>query len=340
MSEVGVAGTFETRAETWAWHLLGFVLPVVTFAGILVGSYWVLSGIILGLVIYPVLEIFTKDAAPDRSEVRPGGVWDAILLFHTVFTFAILGCLFWRASVDGPNWTTWVAAISTALTSGASGIITAHELGHRRKHSFLWWVARLNLLAVLYLHFTTEHNHGHHRNYATDIDPVSAPKERGLWTHIVQAIPRQVVSAWKTHSARGRVGFRNPILHGFIIEAVTILLVWVLFGKWVTLAFLAQAGVAIILLEYINYIQHYGLRRGVGEKHSKMHSWESRNILSRWTLLELPLHPAHHLKASDPIWLLEAHEGSNQLPTGYYGCLWPCLIPPIWKRMMRSRLPE
>ena len=105
---------------------------------------------------------------------------------------------------------------------------------------------------------------------------------------------------------------KNPILHGLILQIAFLALLWQ-YSVAILYAFLIQAALAIILLEYVNYMQHYGLRRDVGERHTEMHSWEHRGVWSRWTLLELPLHPAHHLKASTPMWDLQAYE-IPQLP--------------------------
>ena len=192
---------------------------------------------------------------------------------------------------------------------------------------------------VLYSHFTTEHNHGHHRNYATELDPASSPAGRGLWTQIVMTIPKQYKSAWKTHSDKGKTGLKNPILHGTILQIVFLSALLVL-STSMLYAFLIQAALAIILLEYVNYMQHYGLRREVGERHTEFHSWEHRGVWSRWTLLELPLHPAHHLKASTPMWDLQAYEDSPQLPSGYYVCFWLAIFPPLWKRVMGKRIEQ
>ena len=328
-----------TRPESWAWHLLGFILPIAIVYANIVGGSIVVIGFVLALGIYPIIDVLSKEGAPDRSPAQNKFAWNAIAVGHSVAQLAVIVTLLWRASQDGNVWTTWAAAVSTGMTSGASGIITAHELGHRKKGTPLWWLARFNLFSVMYLHFTTEHNHGHHRNYATKLDPVSAPKGKGLWIHMAQAIPRQLPSAWKVHSKRGKSFYNNPIFVGLVLQILLVAGLWIYLGQWVTLAFLLQAAVAIILLEYVNYIQHYGLTREVGERHTMMHSWESRSLWSRWTLLELTLHPAHHLKASDPLWALEVHEGSPQMPFGYYGLFWPCVIPPLWRRLMDHRIP-
>jgi len=331
--------TAAPRLESWPWHLLGFILPAVVVYGNLVGGYSVVVGVIVALGIFPIIDIFSKQAAPERVAEVNKFAWNTILAGHSIAQILVVSTLLWRALQDGGQWTTWAAAASTAMSSGASGIISAHENGHRKKGSPLWWLARLNLLSVLYLHFTTEHNHGHHRNYATSVDPVSAPKGRGLWVHLGIAIPRQFPSAWRTHSQRGRRGLRNPVFHGLLLQTALVVGIWYWLGQWVMLAFLMQAGIAIILLEYVNYIQHYGLRCEVGERQTTMHSWESLSLWSRWTLMELPLHPAHHQKSSDPIWALRSHPESPHMPVGYYGLFWPCTIPPLWRRLMDHRIP-
>ena len=126
-------------------------------------------------------------------------------------------------------------------------------------------------------------------------------------------------------------------LNSVFLFTIFVAIIW-WFSVAMLLAFAIQAMFAIILLEYVNYLQHYGLRREVGERHTEMHSWEHRSVWSRWTLLELPLHPAHHLKASSPMWDLRAYEKSPQLPCGYYACLWLAIFPPIWKRVMAKRI--
>jgi alkane 1-monooxygenase len=93
------------------------------------------------------------------------------------------------------------------------------------------------------------------------------------------------------------------------------------------------------MLEYVNYIQHYGLSRDITERIAPRHARESQTRWSRWTLLELPLHPAHHLSPSLPFWQLAPIEGAPILPTGYYGLFWPSLFPPLWKRWIDPRIP-
>jgi alkane 1-monooxygenase len=83
-----------------------------------------------------------------------------------------------------------------------------------------------------------------------------------------------------------------------LLEVAVVLCVGYVLGQWVAIAFCGQALVSIILLEYVNYIRHYGLRREPDERQTEMHAWQTERRWSRWTLLELTRHPAHHLSAS------------------------------------------
>ena len=123
-------------------------------------------------------------------------------------------------------------------------------------------------------------------------------------------------------------------------QIAVVVVAFVSLGPWAAAAFVAQAAFAVFLLEYINYIRHYGLTRAVGERQTERHSWQAEERWSRWTLLELTRHPAHHLKASEPFWRLQPYHDAPELPSGYYGCFWIAVVPPLWRRVMHPRLPE
>ena len=101
------------------------------------------------------------------------------------------------------------------------------------------------------------------------------------------------------------------------------------------------SAIAILTLEYVNYIRHWGLRRGSNDRRFLAnHAWNTEARWSRWSLIELTRHSDHHIRASVPFWKLRAYPDAPTLPSGYYACWWPCLVPPIWRRMMNGRFPE
>ena len=112
------------------------------------------------------------------------------------------------------------------------------------------------------------------------------------------------------------------------------------------MAILALAGVVgLLLLETINYIEHYGLIRqlndnGRYERVDVIHSWNSNHIIGRIVLYELTRHSDHHFKASKKYQILENKKESPQLPFGYPTSILLSLVPPLWFWIMNSRIPE
>lgn len=312
----------------WMYHLLGLLTPLVTILGIYLGGWWMGSTIYLALGLYPILDYIsgTSSEVPSFDSRRP---FDVIVHIHGFLVPVVILVLFWKILTSPIDSFFILGVISVGLSSGASGIITAHELGHRKPKSFSWWLARLDLLCVNYLHFTVEHNHTHHKHWARPIDPTSAPIGRNVYFHFLRTIPLQIKGAYKARPKDVRISF--------LVEAVLLMSLF-LISEIILLAFIGQAVIAVFLLEFVNYLQHYGLSRGMDERANASHAWESRHRWSRWTLMELPLHPSHHLKSSTPYQDLSVHDESPQLPNGYYIMFWTALIPPLFHRRMKKAL--
>ena len=222
-----------------------------------------------------------------------------------------------------------VPILSAGLATGAAGVVAAHELGHRKPKSLSWWLGRLDLFSVLYLHFTVEHNHTHHKHWAREVDPTSSPWGRSIYAHFLRTVPLQLRNAFRIRPKDTSISVALEI--GLLISLV----VW---GMDYFVAFVGQAIVAIYLLEFVNYIQHHGLLRGEDERPNASHAWESRSRWSKYTLMNLPLHASHHLRSSTPYERLKPHDESPQLPGGYYQMFWISLIPPLFHRMMKKRV--
>ncbi|GIV24363.1 MAG: hypothetical protein KatS3mg026_0055 [Bacteroidia bacterium] len=105
-------------------------------------------------------------------------------------------------------------------------------------------------------------------------------------------------------------------------------------------AFVLQGLVANFLLEYVNYIEHYGLVRRPEEPIRPWHSWESNKYFSRFFLVDLSRHSDHHLHGAKPYHTLNALERAPRLPTGYAGMIYLALVPPLWRKVMDRRLPQ
>ena len=128
-----------------------------------------------------------------------------------------------------------------------------------------------------------------------------------------------------------------------LIQAAFLVCIATLFSIQIMLFFMASATIGFLLLETVNYVEHYGLRRsvnekGITEKVKVWHSWNSNHILGRLILFELTRHSDHHYNAGRKYQVLRHHDEAPQLPTGYPGMMMLSLVPPLWFRVMNKKI--
>jgi alkane 1-monooxygenase len=135
---------------------------------------------------------------------------------------------------------------------------------------------------------------------------------------------------------------------------------WVLTGSLASLALLVVAGLtldvraaaflagqaiwAVMLLEIVNYIEHYGLRRrllsdGRPEPVAPHHSWNADFAVSNWLLFNLQLHADHHAHVDRSYETLRSVLRAPQLPAGYPTMVLVAMLPPLWFALIDRRLP-
>lgn len=131
----------------------------------------------------------------------------------------------------------------------------------------------------------------------------------------------------------------------FTIVQFAYLLTLSLFISWQHVVIVAGSGlIGILLLETINYLEHYGLRRkrlenGRYERVRPVHSWNANYQIGRIVLYELTRHSDHHFIASKKYQVLDHHEEAPELPFGYPMMILIALVPPLWFKLMDKRLP-
>jgi alkane 1-monooxygenase len=238
-----------------------------------------------------------------------------------------------------------LAGLAVGMTTGGQGITFAHELGHSKSRAdrALGW---LLMASVTYAHFMVEHYRGHHVRVATDDDPASARAGEALWRFLPRTLVDSWRSAWRLEAqrlAQHRIGWvRSPLLWATLAQAAWLVAVGALWGASALVFWLVQSVHAVVLLETINYIEHYGLRRatlasGRPEPFGMQHAWNADHLIGNCLLANLQRHADHHLHPSKPYATLEPLPGP-QLPTGYAGSIMLASIPPLWFRVMHPRL--
>lgn len=238
-------------------------------------------------------------------------------------------------------------ALSVGVINGVA-INTAHELSHKQDK-----VEQLLSLAALaptgYGHFRVEHPYGHHKRAATPEDPASSKMGETFW----EFLPRTVIGSFKSaieietrrlqRKGKGFWTLDNELLQGWAMSAGLYATLVAVFGKKVIPFIAIQAVYGFSLLEVINYVEHYGLKRedlGNGKYARTMpeHSWNSNNIVTNLFLYQLQRHSDHHAYPTRSFQALRHFENAPQLPGGYASMILPAYIPSWWFKIMDKRV--
>lgn len=335
---------------------LKYILAVLLFAGgfrsfthtgIIV---WIPLLVSFGLI--PVLELTFKPDTHNLSDAEEGTAQKQPLydwLLYAIIPLQYIGLFLFLRSMQDPTLNTWdiIGRICVmGLMCGIFGINVGHELGHREK-KYERLLAKSLLLTSLYMHFSIDHNKGHHKEVGTPADPTTARFGEPLYLFWVRSIIGAYKRAWRianTETIKKGKGFlHNEMLHYQLIQLTFCLLIGFLFGEVVLFYFLCAAMGGILLLETVNYIEHYGLTRKLTEfdgyeRAKPEHSWNSNHPVGRLMLFELSRHSDHHYLASRKYQVLRHHDDSPQLPTGYPGSMLLAMIPPLWFKIMNEKI--
>jgi alkane 1-monooxygenase len=238
-------------------------------------------------------------------------------------------------------------ALSVGVINGVA-INTAHELSH--KHDKVDQLLSLAALAPTgYGHFRVEHPYGHHKRAATPEDPASSKMGETFW----EFLPRTVIGSFKSaieietrrlqRKGKGFWTTENELLQGWAMSAGLYATLVAVFGKKVIPFIAIQAVYGFSLLEVINYVEHYGLKRedlGNGKYARTMpeHSWNSNNIVTNLFLYQLQRHSDHHAYPTRSFQALRHFENAPQLPGGYASMILPAYIPSWWFKIMDQRV--
>lgn len=348
------------RVKKYRW-LLSTIVPGVVFAswlGVqLTGHsvFWWLAPI-LTFVVIPVLDHVVGAAADDPPdgafdwlETDPFYRWAITLCFPLQYLSLVFACWLW----SGGGWLTMspidkVGLMVTVGIIGGVAINAAHELGHKQARAEKR-LSKLALAQTCYGHFFVEHNRGHHLWVATVEDPASARLGESVYCFIGRSVLCGLRSAWNlerrrlTRKGRSPWSPRNDVLNAWSMTAVLFVGLAVWFGPVVLPWLFGQAIIGFCLLETVNYLEHYGLRRqklasGRYERVRPAHSWNSNTIIANLFLFNLQRHSDHHTNPLRRYQALCASEEAPQLPGGYGTMLPLALVPPLWRRIMDPRV--
>ena len=334
-------------------YLMAFSVPLSVLISIYFREIFSYTSALYVFIFIPIVELFLPTHLSAFSEHESKSrlkdrFFDWLLYLNVPIVYISLFYGFYSFSYFDMQPYEYVGfALSLGILLATNAVNVAHELGHRN-NSFDIFITRLLLLPCLYMHFTMEHNFGHHKNVATELDPATAKKGQTLYHFWITSVYGQYKNAWQIqlrllkNKKSSFVSLENDLLLFMIYQVLYLTTIFTLFGKeTLVLAFLVGV-ISFLFLETINYIEHYGLRRKkTGDKYERVqniHSWNSDHIMGRIILYELTRHSDHHFRASKKYQVLESLEDSPRLPFGYPMSMLLAFVPPLWFAYMHPIL--
>jgi len=238
-------------------------------------------------------------------------------------------------------------AVTVGTTAGI-GINTAHELGHK-KESVERWLSKIVLAQSAYGHFYIEHNRGHHVRVSTPEDPASSRFGETFYRFWPRSVIGGFLSSWQLEKARfarldkSHWSIHNDVLNAWLMSVALFGAALAIFGLSIAPYLLIQAVFGFSLLEGINYLEHYGLRRqktasGRYERCTPAHSWNSDRICTNIFLYHLQRHSDHHANPTRRYQVLRSTDEAPQLPLGYASMIVLATVPPLWRKVMDHRV--
>ncbi len=347
-------GGFAPLPAPWPFAIPLLMAPL-TWVAVWLGGAWLWLPVIAAWYLVPL-----ADAALGRNTANPDPQTPAralapyrrlTLLWPPLQAVTLFGGIALVTAGDGPDLAQGLlAALALGVVTGTVGINFAHEMMHQPSRAERR-AADVLLAMVLYSHFRSEHLLVHHPHVATPNDPVTARRGEGFWRFLLRVLWQCPASAFRAEAARlarrgkSRFARQNPFWRYGALQGLALALAAAL-GGWPGLGlFLGQALVAVISLELVNYIEHYGLTRarrpdGRYEPVQPHHSWNAAHRASNWLLINLQRHSDHHARPDRRFALLQNHPARRapQLPRGYPLMAMAAMVPPLWRRIMDPRV--
>ena len=256
-----------------------------------------------------------------------------------------------RVFMDNRAATTHIHLIGYVIVMGllvaSAGTNVGHELTHRKRNKLDMFLGNWLLALTWDCAFAIEHVYGHHKYVATSKDPATAKRGQSPYLFIIRSTFLSHRNAWIIENERlkrkGKSPFiiSNRMIIGYFRSGALHLCAYAISG-WAGVAmFLLISIGGKVMLEGVNYMEHYGLVREEGTPILPHHSWNTNKRISSIFLYNLTRHSSHHENTSLEYWELKAYPNAPIMPGGYLSCVYLVLFAPwIYHRIMAPKLKD
>ena len=338
------------------------VAMVISLAAILQGGYALIVVAALGLLVLLIGDALLGDETED-ADPKYASILNFFMYAHLPLLLMIFFAFLWQlapgdwlgigATLENLGFSVMenhlsfslfeclLTAIITGVMIGAGGTIVGHELTHRTSDKVAMFFGRWLLAFSNDCSFSIEHVYGHHIRLGTSKDPATARRGENIYKFIVRSTLYSYLSAWEIEKTRleknGQSiwGPHSKMLRGNLMILSLFVLTYIVAG-WVGVAWwLATSLFGKSLLEFVNFIEHYGIVRDMKPTPVlPRHSWNSNKRFSSVWMYNLTRHSDHHSRGDAPFWDLKAYPDSLMMPYGYPGTIMLSAIPPLWRRVV------
>ena len=325
------------RNYAYSLSLLPGVL--VVYGNLHAGGWYAALNLLFSLVVLGIVDAINSSVFSQKNSGAQDHIPNLIIGLHVVLQITCVATFVYSVVHQiHSDYTIFIMAFSMAVYTGSGAIVIAHEFIHR-KHWLSQWAGKFLLFTAGNFYFFIEHLKVHHKWVGTERDSATAKRGQNVYGFFMSSSLGQIKSAWKLETERCRkegkspLGFSNymirQLVYHIVFDTCLVLVAgWLAWAAWVFHCVLAN-----FLLEYVNYIEHYGLNRDEKERVTEIHSWQSDRIVSRFVLIDLSRHADHHYYASKPYHTLETYAKSPVLPGGYASLILPALLPFWWRKL-------
>ena len=332
-------------------HLICCFLPLSVFGllwlGLRGGGYWLSLPAVFLMVFVPLLDLVTQWQDTVHFGSEDFNSLEISLLNWNTRLFALLhmGFVIYLA-MSVRSFTLVEISLLVVCLSLLGGIAfsAAHELVHARQ-PIDQILQRVLTSFLFYPHYKLIHIRSHHVHTSTDYDENTAWLNETIYSYIGRTIPGSAVRCWQMENKYARQQgfgiFQNKMYLWAAMQIIVLAAMFLLAGWQGLLFYLALTIGSHIVLESVNYIQHYGLLReqqdGEYEKTTAEHSWDTYHYFSSYMTFRVGHHSYHHI-AVKPYYLLGTAAEAPKLPVGYLWAIPMVFLPSWWRGVINPRL--